>query len=257
MPTISFKAPFSKNNELVYSPQEIKSVFLSDITNTSSLAKMSDDDYVFQIRAAQREVENYLAIKLFRQVYSENLEFNNDEWRHWGFIKTSYMVVCPLSLEGFLNTTKQATYPKEWLSSKQESNDELYHRSIYMVPAGNTGAITNSVIYAGILPNLGYLNAGIIPNYWKATYTTGFDKIPADIIHLVGILTAISLLYIAGNNTIGIPGVGSSSLSIDGLSQSISTNNYYLARIKAYIEDMNRKLENAKGTYRGFSWGVA
>ena len=55
-----------------------------------------------------------------------------------------------------------------------------------MVPAGNTGAVTNSVIFAGILPNLGYLNAGKIPNYWTPHYVTGYDVVPADIIQVIG-----------------------------------------------------------------------
>jgi hypothetical protein len=259
MPTLSFTAPFAKNTQLLYSAQEIRNMYLYGIrfsgNSSNPQPSFSDEDIEFQVKAAQKEIENYLGVKLFRQIYSETLQFDNDDWRYWSYIKTTYMVVCPLKLEGFLNTTKQATFPAEWLSSKRESSDELYHRSIYLVPAGNTGAVTNSVIYAGLLPNLGYLNAGRIPNYWTATYTTGFAVIPNDLIQLVGILATINLLYIAGNNTLGMQGVGSSSISIDGLSQSMSTNNYFLDRIKAYNEDMIRKLNNAVGTYRGFNFG--
>ena len=259
MPTLSFTAPFAKNNQLVYSAQEIRNMYLSGIKiswETNAIISMSDEDIEFQVKAAQKEVENYLNVKLFRQIYSETLQFDNDDWRYWSYIKTSYMVVCPLKLEGFLNTTKQATFPKEWLSSKRESGDELYHKSIYLVPAGNTGAITNSVVYAGLLPNLGFLNAGKIPNYWTATYTTGFNTIPSDLIQIIGMLAAVSVLYIAGNNTLGSPGLASSSISIDGLSQSLSSNNYFLSRIKSYNEDIMRRLNNAIGTYRGFSFGV-
>lgn len=262
MPSFSFTATFAKNTGLLFSPQEIRTNYLynikipSNFSNQASL-NFSDDDIIFYIQAAQKELENYLGIKFQRQIYSETLEFSNDDWRHWGHVKTTYQVACPLRLEGFLNTTKVATYPREWLSSKKETGDELYHRSIYMVPAGNTGAVTNSVIFAGILPNLGYLNAGIIPNYWTTTYSTGFNKVPADIMNAVGMLAAINLLYIAGASVLGFPGATSTSLSIDGLSQSLAASaNAFESRIKAYNEDLQRKLVLLTGTYRGFSWGV-
>ena len=198
MPQLTFKVAFSKNNGLLYSAQEIKNSFLYGVrlSNQSQL-DFSDEDIEFHVKAAQKEIENYLSLKLFRNIYSESLTFSNDDWRMWGFMKTTFQVVCALRLEGFLNTTKQTEYPKEWLSTKRDSDSIQYHRSIYIVPAGNTGAVVNSVIYAGLLPNLGYLNAGTIPNYWQATYVSGFDQIPADIMMVVGQLATISLLSIA------------------------------------------------------------
>lgn len=262
MSQITLISSFVKNSELAISPQELKRNYLYGITIDSPFANrinlnFSNEDIEFHIRAAQKEIENYLAIKLKRQIYSESLQFDNDEWKTWGFIKTTYMVVCPLRLEGFLNTTKQATYPSEWLSSKKESGDELYHRSIYLVPAGNTGAITNSVIFAGLLPNLGYINAGKIPNYWTPTYVTGFNKIPFDVMQAIGQLAAISMLYIAGANILGFPGLSSQSLSVDGLSQSLSTQmNAYGARIKGMSDELIRKMPNLRDTYRGFNFAV-
>lgn len=263
MPTLTFKAPFSKNSGLLFSAQEIRTSYLYGVRMASTLSdqaslSFSDEDIEFHVRAAQKELENFLSVKLTREIYTETLQFNNDDWRMWGFIKTSYPVNCPLRLEGFLNTTKQATYPKEWLSSKRESDDQLYHRSIYIVPAGNAGAVTNSVIYAGLLPNLGYLNAGVIPNYWTATYVTGFDPVPKDIMMAVGMLATVSLLYIAGANILGTPGVSGTSLSIDGLSQSLtSALNAYGERIKGYSAELQRKLPLLSDYYRGFVWGSA
>jgi hypothetical protein len=260
---LTFKAPFSKNNGLLYSAQEIRNSFLYGIKMTGSLSNksvlsFSDEDIELHIRSAQKEIENYLALKLFRKVYDESLTFSNDDWRTWGFMKTTFQVVCPLKLEGYLNTIKQTEYPKEWLSAKRDSDGIQYHRSIYIVPAGNSGAIVNSVIYAGLLPNLGYLNAGMIPNYWQVTYVSGFDQVPADIMMVIGQLATMSLLSIAGASVLGIPGVSSTSLSIDGLSQSLSASaNAFGDRVKALGEDLTRRLPTLQGTYRGFSWGVA
>lgn len=263
MPTISLTAPFSKNSELVISPQELRRNYLYGITMNSPFANkvnlnFSDEDIKFHILDAQKQIENFLAIKLTRQIYSETLQFDNDEWRFWGFMKTNYMVVCPLKLEGFLNTTKQATYPSEWLSAKKEAGDELYHRSIYIVPAGNTGAVTNSVIYAGLLPNLGYLNAGKIPNYWSTTYVTGFDVVPYDVIAAVGQFATISMLLIAGANILGAPGLSSLSLSIDGLSTSQSSQlNAFGARITQMNDSLQKKILVMRDHYRGLNFSVA
>jgi len=261
MPSLTFNIKFARNTGLLFSAQEIRQNFLYGVQMSSSLTgqaalKFSDEDIEFYVQAAQKEIENYLNIKLVRKIYWEKLSFSNDDWRTWGFIKTTYPVLCPLRLEGFLNTTKTATYPQEWLSNKQDSDDQEYHRSIYLVPAGNTGAVTNSVIFAGILPNLGYLNAGMIPQYWTPHYVTGFDPIPADIIQIVGQLVTIQLLTIAAMNILGIPGATSTSLSIDGLSQNISAQNAFGAQIKLYQDSFNSKLAMLQGKHRGFIWGA-
>lgn len=262
MSQITLTSVYSKNSDLVISAQELRNNYLYGITMNSPFANrinlnFSDDDINFHILGAQKEIENFLAIKLKRQIYSETLQFDNDQWKHWGFIKTTYQVVCPLKLEGFLNTTKQATYPSEWLSSKKEAGDELYHRAIYLVPAGNAGAITNSVIFAGLLPNLGYINAGKIPNYWTPTYVTGFaqNKIPYDIIQSIGMLATISMLYIAGANILGFPGLSGTTISIDGLSQSLTSQlNAFGNRIEQMSKELQRKMTNLSGTYRGINF---
>lgn len=262
MPELILQAPFSKNNDLLYSAQELRNSFLYGIKMSSPLSSQSalnfsDEDVEFHIKAAQKEMENFLGLKLFRKIYDETLTFSNDDWRTWGFMKTTFQVVCPLKLEGYLNTIKQTEYPKEWLSAKADSDGIQYHRSIYIVPAGNSGAVVNSVIYAGLLPNLGYLNAGMIPNYWKVTYVTGFEQVPADLMMAIGQLATMSLLSIAGSNVLGIPGVSSTSLSLDGLSQSLSASaNAFGDRAKALGEDLQRRLPTLTGTYRGFSWAV-
>lgn len=262
MSQLSFSAAFSKNSDLLFSAQEIRTSYLYGIKMSSSLSDksaldFSDEDIEFHIRAAQKEIENYLSLKLFRKIYYETLSFSNDDWKQWGFIKTTYQVVYALRLEGFLNDVKQTTYPSEWLSNKVDSDGIQYHRSIYVVPSGNTGAITSSAITAGLLPNLQYANSKMIPYYWKTTYVTGFEQVPADIMMAIGQLATISLLSIAGSNILGVPGLSATSLSIDGLSQSLtSALNAFGERAKALSEDLQRRLPTLTGTYRGFSWGV-
>lgn len=262
MPQITLQAPFTKNTGLLYSAQEIKNSFLYGIKFSSSLPNQSklnfsDEDIEFHVQAAQKELQNYLSVKFFRALYTEDLSFNSSDWVQWGFIKTTYQVVCPISIGGFLNTTKQVEYPRAWLSSRKESDEIQYHRSIYLVPSGSSGAVTSAALYPGLLPNLGYISAGFIPNYWSVKYVTGFDKVPADVMMAVGQFATISLLSIAGSNVLGMPGLASTSLSIDGLSQSLtSALNAFGERAKAISEDLQRKLPILLGTYRGINFSA-
>lgn len=253
---------YSKNSDLVIGSQEIRNNYLYGITINPlfiNIIKLnfSDVDIEFHIRAAQKEIENYLGVKLTERVYNETVQFDNDNWRHWGYLPTTYPVNCPLQLEGFLNTTKVATYPQEWLSVKKTSEGELPFKQIYMVPSGNTGAITNTVVFAGLLPNLGYMNAGKIPNYWTMTYSTGFKKVPYDIIQAIGELATISILYILGANMLGFPGMQSQSVSIDGLSQSLSSSlNAFGNRIQMMYLQLQDRLVRLKGFYTGIVWSA-
>ncbi len=260
MPTISFTTSFKKNTGLLFSAKEIRDSYLYGISFNGIAGRklqFSDEDIEFHVNAAQTEISNYLSVKLQKEIYTETITFSNDDWRTWGFLKTTYQASLGIQLQGLLNTTLQATYPTEWLSVRKESDNIQFRRSIYMVPSGNTGAITNGAMTVGLLPNLGYLNSGMVPNYWKTSYTTGFDKVPADIMQAIGQLATLSLLYIAGANVLGTPGISGSSLSIDGLSQSLtSAINAFGDRIKGYNQDLQRKLPMLIGTYRGINFAA-
>ena len=258
MPNFTFTSSFKKNSGLLFSPKEIRENYLYNINlNHNRLDLLTDEAISFHVADAQAQIENFLNIKLHKQIYVDNLHFINDEWRNWGFMTTTYPVGCPLSLEGLLNTTKQVVYPPEWLTIKRNGDEKLNHRAIYIVPAGNTTGITSSVIYAGIIPQLGYLGSRSIPYYWTAVYTTGFDVVPSDILGAVGKLASIPLLLLAGENALGRPGLTSTSISIDGLNQNIaSKSGVYGERIKQYMDDLNnRLLPQMKSVYKGIIFG--
>lgn len=265
MPSLTLTSLYAKNSDLVISATELKRNYLYGMTMSSSFAnkvnlQFSDQDLEFHIRAAQKEIENYLALKLQQTIFTENLDFDNSQWRYWGYIRCTYPITYALQLSGFLNTTLEAVYPAEWLTNKTTSDLELPMRNMYIVPAGNTGAVTNAVIFAGILPNLGYLSSGRVPLHWQPVYVTGFPqgKVPYDILQCIGQLAAVSILLIFGSQVFGWPGIGSQSLSIDGLSQSLGSQlNAFGARIKDYNDDLMRKLPNLRDRYRGINFTVA
>ncbi len=254
MPELQLISKFKKNNDLVLSVKDIRENYLFGINLNQSSIPFKDSDIEFYIKAAQKEIENYLSIKLIRQQYTETLHFSYERWKQWGYIKTTYQVVCPLAMTGFLNKVKQVEYPKEWLTSRKESSDELYHRAIYLVPAGSATSSTQAILYSVSFPQLGFIGMDNIPFYWTVVYSTGFDTIPNDILNAIGKLTAVNLLNIAGNLSLGRAGIASQSISIDGLSQSTSSQGFS-KQIQSYMTELERQLKLMKDVYKGFTFG--
>jgi hypothetical protein len=81
--------------------------------------------------------------------------------------------------------------------------------------------------------------------FYSVDYDAGYEtaeEVPADLKQAIGKLAAISLLNIIGDGL--LTGFSSSSLSMDGMSESFSstqsaTSAYFGARIKVYEEELN------------------
>lgn len=256
MHSITLNSKYGINSDALISPSELKDIYLFGIpVKDKNNVSISNDTFKFHIKAAQDQLEEFLSIKLKKQVYEETLGFSATDYWNWAYLRSTYPIVCPILLEGFLNTTKQVTYPKDWLVAKRSSDGILYHRNLYIVPAGNSSSLTQQQLFTGLIPNLSYLGLSKIPEYWTLTYTTGFDKVPFNLIDIVGKLASISIFRISGD--LMFPGVGSFSLGIDGLSQSQSIKAFD-NRIKMALEDLTQRLlPQAKDYYKGYLFGVA
>lgn len=258
---LTLSAKYRRSGGLVLSPSELQSIYFYGINIQDKSGKELDQEtYRFFIQAAQQEVEKHLGIKLSKQIVTESLDFYGDEFRAFGYIQTTYPVVKPIKLTGFLGQVQQLEYPSQWLSSRKTSDGETYYRRIFIVPTqqatvSQTGV---SMLYSGVLPNIGMLNWNHIPNYWSVTYCTGFEKIPRDIVDVVGKLASIGIFNIAGDLVLGTAGIANYSLSIDGLSQSIGTtssaeNSAYSARILMYQKEIKETLRRLESYYRNVS----
>jgi hypothetical protein len=134
-----------------------------------------------------------------------------------------------------------------------------------MVPTYNSVSSQNSIVFSGIMPNLNWFASygagGQIPCYWSMEYITGFDTIPNDILHVIGMIASIQILatlsdMLMGNRQAGESGAGigwginSKSISIDGLSQSLSSgasNGVFNARIKLYQQQLGDLAQRQPG----------
>jgi hypothetical protein len=260
MGSLSFVILSSKNEGLAMSPSYLLNNFLFGIPLcTTDGRELSLETVKQKIIAAQKQMEGFLQLKLNKQIVIEDRDWHANEFSNWGFIKTSYPVNTPYELKGFLNEVPQVEYPKEWLSVKKINNNDPVFRNIHLIPnSGLNGGATmnnNAFVYSGSVTLLGYLGANYIPNYWKCRYCTGWTDIPADISQAIAHLATVQLLAMIGDYLLGV-GVTSSSLSLDGISQSISNTKssqggLFAGRIKQTLEELKNELSDLKGIYRG------
>jgi len=259
MGNLTFISKYKKNQkEAAISPSELKSLFLYGIPiEEKNGTTMSDITILTYIRAAQKQIENYLNIKFSKQIIEETKPFNRKDWGRFNALNTSYPARKAFFLEGYIGSVQQVSYPEDWLVTRQ-TNDGIYFRQVHMVPAG--GGQTNTILYNGIMPYIGFGGIQNIPEYWKIRYCTGFDKVPEDILMAAGKYASIYIFHQLGDVILGA-GIANMSLGVDGLSQSIGTTSSatsagYGARIKAYIDDLKVELPRLRDFYSGFKFEV-
>jgi hypothetical protein len=263
MPTLSFITKYQKNTGLLLSPADILGNYLYGFNIVAGNGTVfSNENILFYIEAAQKEIERYLSMKFIRQLYDDNATYYRDDYMNsFPMIKTNYPVTEPLSLHGFYKRVEQISYPKEWLSSTKNS-DSAYQRRISIIPTtGTLMAGSGAVILSGVTTQYGSLRQmETLPDYWQYQYVTGYDadNIPMELVNVVGKLASIGLANIMGDLILGA-GIASQSLSVDGLSQSISstssaTNSGLGARIVQYTKEIKETLKRVEVIYKGISF---
>jgi hypothetical protein len=259
MPQLTLIGKFKKNTGIVMSPDELWSLYLYGVNiQSQDGTDFSNENIRFYILKAQTEIENVLKIKLTKQlIENERLSYNRDEyWWQFPILKTKWPVMKVLSVLGMLNKIEQIVFPKSWFSFHY-NQEQTNKRRISLVPTAGSTSVQGSgdMILSGITSQVGFQRFNTIPDYWDVQYITGFDydKIPYDVMDIIGKLASISLFNIAGDLILGA-GIASQSLSIDSLSQSISstssaTNSGYGARIVQYQKEIKESLQRLKHIY--------
>lgn len=267
MPSLTLQIRTSIRPFQVVSAQTIRMQHLFGLPlNSKDGQEIPDSTFDFYIQAAYAMLENALGLKFAKQLVEETRDFNLDNWTKWGYMRVTYPVVCPVKLDGFLGTTRQVHYPRAWLSTRKTSDGKTYSRQINLVPTQNTSQ-SDAIIYSGIMPQAGFFSGhSQIPNYWNVAYVTGYDEIPYDIMQALGMLAAFPILGLLGDIMLPWPGIASKSISIDGLSQSISsyvngTSGAFGARLKQYqdqlFDERTGMIELLKNSYSAIIWATA
>lgn len=257
MPSLTLDIVSKIDTETVLSVDRLQSLYLYGVqVQDKSGHSIPDSTYEFFLKSAQSEIEKFLGIKLTKQIIEENLDFYLDEFKNWGYVQTCYPVLKPFQLIGFLGNVRQIEYPSGWLTSRKTSDGETFYRRIFIVPVQSSEIVTQgaSILYSGVLPYTALTSFRNIPNYWTCVYCTGFEKVPQDLLDLIGKLAAINILNIAGDLVLGKSALSSISLSIDGLSQSTSSSpSAYGPRIKALKDEIATSTKRLRTYYRGIT----
>lgn len=258
MAQLTFNIKYRKNTGLVISVAELWELFLYGIKiQGGEGSNFSDESMRFYLVAAQREIENYYNLKFIKQLADQTITYyRTDYWQTFPILQTNYPVREPLSMIGMLNKMEQIVYPQGWLFCEYDTLMGQGKRRISVVPTGSSTRGNAEIILTGITSQVGMQRFNMIPDYWRIQYITGWDidQMPMDLINIVGMVASFGPLGIAGDLILGSAGIASQSLSIDGLSQSISTtasatNAGYGARIIQYEKQIKETTNRLKLVY--------
>ena len=259
MGQLTFTIKYKKNSGLVFSVAEIWAMYLFGIKiDGGQGTSFSNESIRKYIEMAQKQVEKWFNLRFCKQLVDQTLPYyRQDYWQEFPILLTNYPVREPLSMIGMLNKMEQIIYPQGWLFCEYDTAMGQGKRRISVVPTGSSTTQGNAqVILTGITSQVGMQRFDNIPDYWRIQYITGWDidDLPMDLLNIVGMLASIPALDVAGDLILGTAGIAGQSLSIDGLSQSISTsisatNAGYGARILSYTKQIEETAKRIRLVY--------
>ncbi len=164
---------------------------------------------------------------------------------HWINFKMPYKPLIRFNeLYGEVATNRVLDVALEWVEAHERGG------FVELVPFNQTN-VFNFIGLAFAESTHGYM---ALPNFWNFEAVVGFRDTPAVLLELVAKKAAIDILTIAGMAR--RPGVGSMSVSRDGISESVSyiasaQAGIYNASIKQYQDFIDENLKLFKGAYSG------
>ncbi|RLG45227.1 MAG: hypothetical protein DRN81_02285 [Thermoproteota archaeon] len=216
--------------------------------------ELPDTTYQAHINNAISTLEHILdlAITPRRTCTPEEKDYHANDYVEWGYLPLNNFPVIEINELSFVYTHDDTAQPETamnippawWRLNPEEG-------IIRLIP-NNKFPGRLAVGSYGFFPEI-FKRQGHVPNLWRIDYTYGFaaGKVPVMLNHAVGLLAATFVLHLAGDLIIGA-GIAGSSLSLDGLSQSIQTtssaeNHGYSAKANNYNEALFGKNEKDPG----------
>ncbi len=203
----------------------------------NELPKSSFEQYIAN---AVSMFEHYLDIAISPILgFEENRDYHLNDYAEWGFMYLhNYPVIRIQKLEMIFFRDAQGLpevvqeIPNNWI--RLQRHDGI----LRLIPNARFPANLQISNTGNYFPEI--LRTETVPSLWRITYDYGFEdgKIPTLLNQAIGYLAAIQALIVGGNLVLGA-GIAGSSISIDGLSQSIQTtqsaeNSAFSATIKDY-----------------------
>lgn len=228
--------------EALMTVAKLKSVYLFGVViqdrNTGEL--LSDATYQQAIDTAVSYMEHFLDISITPVIDEQQFyDYHLNSYAEWGYMQLdNYPVesVTAIDMVYFNDddgtpTTVQ-TIPQSWIRLNAHDG------TIRLIPNTRFPAQLQISETGSFFPEI--LRADMIPHAWRVTYSYGFcsGNVPILLNEAIGILATSILLVTAGHLILGA-GIAGTSISMDGLSQSLQTtqsaeNSGFSATIKDY-----------------------
>lgn len=263
MPRVELKVKVTTDARVLISPQEFFAKYSFGISPGTQDGATWDDSYIASIiRDAQRMIEDHLDTRIPLQCIEETFDYNREDYQSWGYTPTTFPVRKGFQMEARINDSPQIIIPSEWIVTKRNS-DLIYQRAFTFIP-NTTGATSGQgfALFVGLTPHIGILGSKTIPQYWHVKYATGWRpaETPRNILDFIGLVSAIGIYIQLGDVALGA-GLSSKSISIDGLSTSLSTtqsatSSGFGARLIELRKTYKDSLDLLERMYRGINLTV-
>lgn len=234
----------------ILSAQGLRVGFLFGIDLTDRDKNPIPDEVLeFYIKASVSWLERKLGIAIrTRVVLDEAHDYYREDFQHYMHTQLYNQPVVSVQRIRLVLPGNRTLYeiPSDWISLDKDTG-------LVRVAAGLTRALQPTS--SGLLPSLS--TARNVPDVIRVDYTAGFDgDVPAEIVEVVGMMASFGPLLLAGD-LIGAPNTSSSSIGIDGLSQSVSLTGGYGTRLQQYTTSINDRMDTLRNAYRGIGFEVA
>lgn len=259
----------------VLTPDDIRYTYLFGIDTSATDASkgaLTDEQLRYLIEQGLADFEKFLNIDIRRRkyvtepastlkrshVWREGVDYTDEDdkyafdpamWTQFGFLQLRHYPLIQINRAVMLTVVGG-----QILDLKNMSWLRLFKRSgqVNMYP------VQGQMSYGpfAVAGNMWRLNIGTqYPQGFAFDYETGFESsafLPKDLRGVIGKWVTIQVLNILGDAH--LPGVASSSISLDGLSESRSTTKsaqagMYGARVKQYLDDIQDWLVKNKFKY--------
>jgi hypothetical protein len=250
----------------VLSVEDLTTNFLFGVDLTDDEGQPYPDSlFEFYIKSAVSYLEHVLDLPIRPTRYIEDHDFIYEEFRNnLAFFLDHYPVLDIESVTLQLPGTAPSAFDTSWFYVQKEFGH------LNLIPGLGGSSIPLLGASAGFWPPFvaQYRTNRFIPNIFQIKYTAGFKGpcaggrgVPDNIRMLVGLIASYGPLNIAGDLVAGA-GLSSTSLSIDGLSQGITTTNSstnagYGARLIMYRKEMKEQIKAIRDYYKGARLRVA
>lgn len=236
----------------VLSVDELKQRYLFGIDLTDDDGNpLPDRVFRFYILSAISWLEHQLDIPILPTTFTgEKHDYYREDYESFTILQLDNYPVIQVTdfTVQYPSGQNVVKFPAEWL--RVDKN----HGILRVVPTA--GTLSEILIGSGgsYLPAI-YNGMHHLPDLFSVDYEAGFEKVPSDLLDLIGMMASLGPFNIFGDLIVGA-GIASLSVSIDGLSENIgttssATNAGYGARIKQYLEQIKKQVPNLRRFYKG------